>query len=68
MDPLRGYLFVEREATQEHGIRCLREAREREGKVTQKSAAAAAAAEQRARRLFSKGGAFVCLSAAILPV
>ena len=52
MDLLRGYLFVERE---EHGIRLLREAREREGKVRNQQQQQQ---QKRARRLFSKGGAF----------
>ena len=51
MDMLRGCLYVERE---EHGIRLLREAREREGKVRNQQQQQL----KRARRLFSKGGAF----------
>ena len=51
MDLLRGCLYVERE---EHGIRLLREAREREGKVRNQQQQQ----QKRARRLFSKGGAF----------
>ena len=59
MDLLRGCLFVEREATQEHGIRFLREAREREGKVrNQQQQQQQQQQQKRARRLFSKGGAF----------
>ena len=53
MDLLRGDLFVERE---EHGIRLLREAREREGKVRNQQQQQQQ--QKRARRLFSKGGAF----------
>ena len=52
MDLLRGCLYVERE---EHGIRLLREAREREGKVRNQQQQQQ---QKRARRLFSKGGAF----------
>ena len=56
MDLLRGCLFVEREATQEHGIRFLREARGGGGKVRNQQQQQQQ--QQRARRVFSKGGAF----------
>ena len=55
MDMLRGDLSVERE---EHGIRLLRKAREREGKVrNQQQQQQQQQQQKRARRLSSKGGA-----------